>query len=123
MIRMPAKGEATPGGVAGDLYVKLHVRADREFSRDGSNILTTLQLKITDAILGGEREIKTLEGVEKLSIPAGISHGEVIRLRGKGVPTGKGARGDLLVEVRVQFPKSVSKTSRELLEKLRNEGL
>ncbi len=122
MIRMPGRGEAVQGGGAGDLYVKLHIKADTKFSREGNNLLTSLPIKLSDALLGGEYRITTLDGEETLSVAPGISHGEVIRVRGKGVPAGR-ARGDLLVRVDIEFPKKLSKNARELIEKLRQEGL
>ena len=123
MIRMPRMGEAVAGGTSGDLYVKLHVRADKQFSREGNNLLTSLSIKLTDALLGGEYRIKTLDGEEVLSVPAGINNGETLRIRGKGVPHGRGSRGDLMVRVEVEFPKKLSKSARDLVEKLRSEGL
>jgi molecular chaperone DnaJ len=122
MIRMPSKGEAVQGGGAGDLYVKLHVKADASFSREGNNLLTALDVKLTDALLGGEYTIRTLDGEEKVAVPAGITHGEIIRIRGKGVPM-RGGRGDLHVRIDIEFPKKLSKTAKELVEKLRTEGL
>jgi molecular chaperone DnaJ len=123
MIRMPRKGEAIAGGTAGDLYVKLHVRPDKEFSREGNNLLTTLPIKLTDALLGGEYRIRTLDGEEALTVPAGVGSGEILRIRGKGVPYGRGARGDLLVRIEVEFPKKLSRSARQSIEKLREEGL
>lgn len=123
MIRMPKRGEAVAGGAAGDLYVKLHVRPDREFVREGNNLLMNLPIKMTDALLGGEYRIRTLDGDEAITIPAGITHGELVRVRGKGVPNGRGSRGDLLVRVSIEFPKKLSRAARELIEKLKGEGL
>ncbi len=123
MIRMPRLGEAVAGGVAGDLYVKIHVREDRTFAREGNNLVTVLPIKLTDALLGGNYKIKTLDGEESLSVPVGVGHGEILRIRGKGIPIGRGARGDLLVRIDIEFPKKLSKTARDLIEKLRGEGL
>ncbi len=123
MIRMPGQGEAAAGAPAGDLYVKLHVKPDARFTRDGNNLQTTLSIKLTDALLGGEYRVHTIEGEEMLVIPAGITHGEVVRMRGKGVPHGRGNRGDLLVRVNIDFPKKLSRGARDLIEKLRTEGL
>ena len=123
MIRLPRMGEALANGTPGDLYVKLHVRPDKQFSREGNNLLTVLSIKITDALLGGEYRIPTLDGDEKLAVPAGIGSGETLRIRGKGVPHGRNARGDLLVRVDVEFPKKISRGARDLIEKLRKEGL
>lgn len=123
MIRMPRMGEAVAGGPAGDLYVKIHVREDRTFAREGNNLVTVLPIKLTDALLGGDYRIQTLDGEELVTVPAGVVHGEMLRVRGKGVPIGRGARGDLLVRIDIEFPKKLSKSARELIEKLRAEGL
>lgn len=123
MIRMPRMGEAVAGGTAGDLYVKIHVREDRAFARDGNNLVTVLPIKLSDALLGGEYRIKTLDGEEQLTVPAGVAHGESLRIRGKGIPLGRGARGDLLVRIDIEFPKKLSRNARDLIEKLRTEGL
>lgn len=123
MIRMPGRGEAAPGIAAGDLYVKLHVRPDKVFTRDGTNLIMTLPTKLTDALLGGEYKIQTLDGEASVTVPAGVTHGEFIRVRGKGVPAGRGSRGDLLVRVNIEFPKKLSKDAKKLIEDLRAEGL
>jgi len=123
MIRMPGRGEAAPGASAGDLYVKLHVKADPKFSRDGNNLVTSLPIKLTDALLGGEYIAPSLDGSEKITVPAGVPHGEILRVRGKGVPYARGSRGDLLVRVDIEFPKKLSRGARDLIEKLRTEGL
>lgn len=123
MVRMPKRGEAIPGGQAGDLYVKLHVRPDSNFTREGNNLISELSIKLTDALLGGEYRIHTLDGEEVVVVPAGVSHGEMIRVRGKGVPHGRGGRGDLLVRISIGLPKKLSHNARDLVEKLRAEGL
>lgn len=123
MIRMPGRGEAISGGNAGDLYVKLHVKADQKFVREGHHLITTLPLKLTDALLGGSFRVSTLDGDENVEVQGGVVHGEMLKVKGKGVPYGRGARGDLLVRVHIDFPKKVSKSARDLIEKLRSEGL
>ncbi len=123
MIRMPGRGEAAPGAQPGDLYIKLHVKNDASFTREGNNLFTTIIIKLSEALLGTTREIHTLDGNEKLVIPAGVTHGELLRVRGKGVPHGRGARGDLLVRVSIDMPKKLSRQARDLIEKLRAEGL
>ena len=123
MIRMPSRGESAAGGGAGDLYVKLHVKPDNSFARDGNNLLMTLPVKLSDALLGSEYSVRTLDGDVAVAIPAGIVHGDTVRLKGKGVPYGRGTRGDLLVKVDIQFPKKLSTDAKALIEKLRAEGL
>ncbi len=122
MVRMPKRGEAVAGGHAGDLYIKLHVRPDPKFVREGNNLISELSIKLTDALLGGEYRIQTLDGEETITVPAGVSHGEMIRIRGKGVPHGRG-RGDLLVRVLIGLPKKLSRNAKDLVEKLRAEGI
>ncbi len=123
MIRMPGRGEAALGAPSGDLYIKLHVKEDPRFTREGNDLITELPIKVTDALLGGEYRIKTLDGEATLTVKAGVSDGEFVRLRGKGVPYNKSSRGDLLVRIRIEFPKKLSKTAKELVHKLRAEGL
>jgi molecular chaperone DnaJ len=123
MIRMPGRGEAVVGGTFGDLYVKLHVKADPLFKRDGNNLLTTLHIKMTEAILGGSYTVKAPDGDETIHVAPGTSHGELIRVRGRGVPYGRGSRGDLHVRIEVDVPKKLSREARELVEKMRALGL
>lgn len=123
MIRMPGRGEAATGGGAGDLYVKLHVRPDPAFSREGNNLMTSATIKLTEALLGIQKEIRTVTGTATVSIPAGSAHGETIRVRGEGVPFGRGQRGDLIVRIDVSMPKKLSRKARELIDELRAEGL
>ena len=123
MIRMPGRGEAAQGGGAGDLYVKIHVKPEKAFTREGNNILTVIHIKITDALLGGEFKINSVDGEAVIKVAAGIKHGDIIRVRERGVPHGRGGRGDLLVRVHIEIPAKLSRTARELIEKLRGEGL
>ncbi len=123
MIRMPGKGEAAPGASAGDLYVKLHVRADKQFTREGHNLLMTMNVKLTEALLGTTKVIDTLDGAESVVIPSAITHGEVIRIKGRGVPYARGARGDLLARVQIDFPKKLSKKAEALIHELKGEGV
>lgn len=123
MIRMPGMGEALQGAPAGDLYVKVHVRGDREFTREGNHLVTELPLKLSDALLGGVFTIAALDGDVAVTVPQGVEHGESLRVRGRGIPFGRGSRGDLVVKIDIEFPKKLSKNARELVEKLRGEGL
>lgn len=123
MIRMPGRGEAAPGVPAGDLYVKIHVRQDKLFTRDGMNLVTALSIKLSDALLGANYKIRTLDGETDLAIPQGVSQGEFLRIRGKGVPSPRGTRGDLLVRIDIEFPKKLSKKAKEAIEALRKEGI
>jgi len=122
MIRLTGAGEAVSGGTSGDLYVKVHVSQDARFKKDGQNLVTELSVKLSDALLGTSYKIQTLEGEETIDIPAGLSHGELIKVKGKGVPS-RGKRGDLLVKVKIQLPSKLSRSARALIEKLKEEGI
>jgi len=123
VIRMGGLGEAVPGGAPGDLYVKIHVRPDRTFRKEGYNLVTELPIKITDALLGGEYRIDTFEGPTTVKVPPLRAPDEILRMKGKGVPMERGKRGDLLIRVRVEFPQKLSKEAEELLNKLKREGI
>ena len=123
MIRLTGMGEAVAGGMSGDLYVKVHVQPDARFKKDGPNILTEISVKLSDALLGASYKIETLEGSEVLDIPQGVTHGETLTIKGKGVPSARGKRGDFLVKIRITLPNKLSRTARGLIEKLREEGI
>lgn len=123
MIRMSGAGEAVPGGAAGDLYIKVHVEPHERFRKEGSNLVTELPIKITDALLGAEYKLETLDGVTEMKIPALRSTDEILRVKGKGVPMEGGRRGDLLIRVRVEFPQKLSKKAKDILNDLKNEGI
>ena len=125
LLKISGKGEASSwGGVPGDLYVKVRVRPDKTFRRQGNDIVMALPIKFTQAALGDAVIVKTPDGEIKLKIPEGTESGDILKVRGKGVPMSRGyGRGDLLVEVRAQTPRHLSKKAREVVEKLREEGI
>lgn len=123
MIRLSGAGEATQNGSSGDLYVKVHVTPDPRFKKEGDNLLTELSVKLSDALLGAEYTVATLDGDEKVSIPQGAAHGEILHIKGKGVPHNRGRRGDLLVRVKLVLPQKLSRNAKNLVEKLREEGI
>lgn len=123
MIRLTSRGEAVPRGVAGDLYVRVHVETHPLFRRDGVNLIMDLPIKISDALLGAEYPIETLDGNLKLKIPEGISHGEILRVKNRGIPARGGRRGDLLVKVVIKTANKLSKKARGLVEELKKEGV
>ncbi len=119
-IRYQGEGEAGKyAGPAGDLYVMLTVKAHKVFSRDGDDLHCVVPVSYTQAALGDELEISTLDGPAVLKVPDGTQSGKTFKLKNKGVPhlnaTGK---GDLIVEVRVQTPTKLSKQQRDLLKQL-----
>ncbi len=123
MIRLSGAGEAMPHGSAGDLYIKVHVRPDREFRKEGANLVTDLHVKLSTALLGGEYALATLDGEISVKIPEGVSFGEILRIKGRGVPVDKSRRGDLLIKLHIDLPEKLSKDAKKLLEELKKEGI
>ncbi len=123
VIRMSGAGEASAGGSAGDLYIKIHVAADKKFRKEGNNIVCDMPVKITDALLGTEYTLDTLDGSITVTVPPLKHANEILRVKGKGVPQGGNRRGDLLIHVQVEFPHKLSKQSTDLLQKLKEEGI
>ena len=123
MIRLSGMGEAISKGVSGDLYIKINVLPHPVFKREDSNLVMDLNIKLSDALLGIEYSITTLDGDIKVKIPTGVSPEETLRVRGKGVPTSEKKRGDLLIKLHIKLPTKLSKKSKELIEKLKEEGI
>jgi molecular chaperone DnaJ len=123
MIRMNGAGEAVPGGIAGDLYIKLHVGTDSKFKKEGYNLVTTLNVKLTDALIGNDYNIETLDGKITVKIPAGAKINEILRVKGKGVPLNESKRGDLLIKLNIELPKKLSRKAKKAVEELRQEGI
>ncbi len=124
MIRLSGRGEAVSAGQAGDLYIKVYVEAHKVWKREGNDLRMDLNVKLTDALLGAEYNIKTLEGGDlQIKIPAGISFGEILRVKEKGVPIDGKHRGNLLIRVVINTPQKLTKTAQKLLEELREEGV
>ncbi|MDQ3018580.1 MAG: molecular chaperone DnaJ [bacterium] len=119
-IRMNGEGEkGYRGSSAGDLYLLVRVKPHASFKRDGVNLYREVPLSFTQAALGTELKIDTLDGAIELKIPAGTQSGKVFRLAGKGVPYIESSkRGDLLITVRVITPSKLTKKETELLKEL-----
>jgi len=123
MIRMSGAGEAVSHGISGDLYAKIHVKPHSLFKREDDNLVMDLNIKLTDAILGASYDIEALDGkIINLKIPAGVSVGETLRIRDKGVPV-NGRTGDLMVRLQIKIPLKISKKAKNLVEQLRDEGI
>jgi molecular chaperone DnaJ len=120
-LTLRGQGNAGPrSGPRGDIIILLEVEEDPRFLRDGENLLFELPVTFSQAALGDEVEIPGVEGTASLSIPPGVQSGDVLRLKGHGLPGlhGRG-RGDQLVRVRVWTPERVSKEQEDLLRQLR----
>lgn len=116
-LRVSGEGEAgTHGGPSGDLYVIIHVKAHKTFVRDGNDVVLELPVSFTQAALGTEIEVPTLDGKARLKIPEGTQTGTMFRLRGKGIPHLRGyGSGDQHVRVVVKVPKKLSSKQKDLL--------
>jgi len=106
------------GGPAGDLYIFVTVRPHRMFERDGSDVYCEVPISFTEAALGAEIDIPTLEGTEKYEIPEGTQTGTTFTLRQKGIPVVNSKnRGSLHITVKVEVPKDLSGEQKDLLRK------
>ena len=128
MIRLNGQGETLEGGVPGDLYVKVHVRKHPYLRKEGYNLIMDLDIKLTEALLGAEKVIHTLDGEITLKIPTSTKHGSILRVKGKGVPHGastrsSSGRGDLYIRISVQIPEKLSKEAHKVVEELKKLGL
>jgi len=119
-IRLAGQGEAgARGASAGDLYLKIRVKPDKRFERDGYDIKSKAEIKFSQAALGDKIEVATVDGPVKLKIPEGTQSGTVFRLRDRGVIklNGRG-RGDHLVKVIIKTPTGLSRKQKKMLEEL-----
>ncbi|MCE5194113.1 MAG: molecular chaperone DnaJ [Nitrospiraceae bacterium] len=117
-LRMTGEGElGTHGGPAGDLYIILDVEENPFLKREGMNLYCNVPITFPQAALGAEIDVPTLYGVSKLKIPAGTPSGKAIHLKSKGMPkVGSHSKGDQIVIVNIEVPKSLNKKQKELLE-------
>jgi molecular chaperone DnaJ len=111
------------GGVDGDLLVVIDEEEHDELMREGNDLIYNLFISIPDAITGSNVEVPTIDGQVKIKIEPGTQPGKILRLRGKGLPEVNGyGRGDLLVNVNVWIPKSLSREDMRVIEKLKESG-
>jgi molecular chaperone DnaJ len=116
-IRISGQGDAgEAGGPRGDLYAEVHVAQHPFFERHGRDLLCQVPISFTQAALGAEVEVPTLEGAENMTLPRATQSGDLARLRGRGLPDIQGyGRGDLLVQLVVEVPKKLTSRQEELL--------
>lgn len=120
VIRLAGQGEAgEKGAPAGDLYLRVKVKKDPRFSREGDDIYSKIYINFTQAALGDKIEIDTVDGSVKLKIPEGTQSGTRFRLRGRGVPilSGRG-RGDHYATVQIKTPQGLTRKQKEVLREL-----
>jgi molecular chaperone DnaJ len=119
-IRVAGEGHAGPwGGPRGDLIVIARVHDDPELTRKGDNLHVEAHITVAEAVLGARVPVRTLEGMAELVVPPGTQSGQVLRLRGRGLPrlTSPG-RGDLFVTARVEIPRGIDARTQELFREL-----
>lgn len=119
-LRISGEGEGgVNGGPSGDLYVVISVARDADFERQGANLYSAVPITFAQAALGSEIKVKTLDGEETLTVPAGTQTGTVFRVKGHGVTDlSSRSKGDLFVAVTLVTPKTLNKEQRQLLEQL-----
>lgn len=118
-VKITGKGDLADQGTAGDLYIRVSVTKSKNFVREGDDILSEIHLNLKQAILGDKIEVDTVDGLVSLKIPEGTQSRTQFRLKGKGVTHLRHhGRGDHLVEVIVDIPKSLSRTQRKVLDQL-----
>lgn len=110
--KLRVRGQGENGG---DLYVIVHVRPHAYFRRDGQNIIVDVPLTVAEAGLGSKIDVPTLEGTVTITVPAGTSSGQRLRIRGMGLP-GPSGKGDQFCEIKIVLPKQISAKSKQLLE-------
>jgi curved DNA-binding protein len=124
-LRLAGKGSPSPfGGLPGDLYLKVEVRDDPLFQREGDDLYLEKKIKFTEAVLGTTLEVPTLEGIKTIKVPSGTQTNTKIRLRGYGMPKmdGKG-KGNLYVKISIDVPQVLTKGQRDSVKKLAEQGL
>ena len=122
-IRVAGKGGQGPGG-RGDLYLLISLKLDPGFRSSGSDVEVDKVVKFTDACLGTEVEVPTVEGgTVRLKIPAGARCGQKLRLRGKGLPTASGSRGNEYVRIMIEVPAKLTSEQEKLISDLKKQGL
>lgn len=120
-MRIANKGErGINGGPNGDLYIEIIVSRHKQFVRDGNDIRISIPISVVDAVLGCKIDVPTVYGDVELSIPAGTQHGQLFRLKGKGVKSSRG-QGDQYVEIQLEVPTKLNRDEKELFEKIRDK--
>jgi molecular chaperone DnaJ len=118
-VRVKGKGTAgSNGGPPGDLYVTVHVAPHPLFGRKGNDLILRVPVRFSEAALGAEVKVPTLDGSVTVRIPPGTVPGKTLRVRGRGMPKAGGGAGDLLVTVDVVVPQSLSDEQRQAVEAL-----
>jgi len=123
-LRLAGKGfPGAQGGPSGDLYFKVHVLPHPVFKREGNDVVAEHHVSLTDALLGALIQVPTLEGEKQVKVPAGTQSHSKLRLRGLGIESRGGDRGDHFVKIIISYPKALTPEQIKLIETLRDSGL
>jgi molecular chaperone DnaJ len=119
-VRLPGEGEpGEPGAPRGDLFIVVRVREHPFFQREGNHLVCQVPVTFSQAALGAEIDVPTLDGQVKYTLPRGVQSNEVLRVAGQGMPSVRGGRrGDLLMQVVVETPRNLTKRQEELFREL-----
>ena len=120
-IKIAGQGNAgANGGESGDLFVLMQVEAHEYFERDGGDLYCALPVSVLQATLGAEVEVPNVDDkMIKVRIPQGTQHGDLIRVKGEGIPKQHGGNGDLYIKVQLKVPTKLSRKTRDMLEEVR----
>jgi curved DNA-binding protein len=121
VIKLGGKGApGINGGVAGDLYITIHVMPHAQYRREGDSLVQTLHIDLFTAVLGGKKEVSTLSGKINITIPPGSQNGKLLRIKGKGMPVydHPDQYGDMLLEIHVDIPEQLTEQQKELFRQL-----
>ncbi|MCB0419756.1 MAG: molecular chaperone DnaJ [Bdellovibrionales bacterium] len=122
-LRLTNEGEGGHlGGGRGDLFVEIRVKEHPHFQRRNQHLIAREKISYLQALLGAELEVQALDGTARMEVPQGTHTGDVLRIAEKGIPSLRGGhRGDLLLEVEVEFPKKLTKKEETLLREIAEE--
>jgi len=122
-LKVEGYGEPVADGRPGDLLIRVSVEKHKTLRKEGMNLITELSIKMTDSVLGATYDVETVDGKVGVKIPKGIKHGQMLRVRGKGVPGGTFHKGDLIIVINMDIPEKLSKEQKRLIEELKKSGL
>lgn len=122
-LRLSGMGEAIQGGTSGDLYVRINVTPHAHIQRRGNDLYMPFDIKLTDALLGAQYAVETLDGSMPIAIQPGTKIGSTITIKDKGVPISKSKRGNFIVQLNIKLPEKLSKEAKAIIEELKKQGI
>jgi len=123
-LRLQGYGEQLSDGQAGNVLLTIAVEQNSKFKREGNNLIMHLDVKLTDAVLGAKYDVTLLDEKKiKVKIPTGMESGQILRVKGEGIPAGTFHNGDLYIKTNILIPKKLSKNAKKAIEELQKEDL